>query len=361
MKSLTYRKFNHVHKTVLLSSLLISPMALAKPIKNKDYHANPTLKLQRAEIKNLKSQISQIQKQNQQKIEGLMARLSKLEKLTEQEEKKLAERKVSQKKTSKLSSTKAKSKSTEKSTPNKTKKQEVKKTNTNKNSKKTLEKTATKKKKDTKTNKQKNGKKVLGADEISVEQLDLAKLSAGAKIETIHKPIQEENTTTANAKIETVVKNDTDDIIVEKSKPKVLKVKKLNINNKKFDISTQTITEEEENAGSEIYLQALQAFSDKRTDIAIHKLKEYVTNYPNEKLIPKAKYWLGESYLQKEPADYATARYYFLEVVDKHEHHPQNNKQSKALYRLSQLSKINNYDDETQYFAISSLRGGINQ
>ncbi len=37
-------------------------------------------------------------------------------------------------------------------------------------------------------------------------------------------------------------------------------------------------------------------------------------------------------------------------MVDKHEHHPENNKKSKSLYRLCQLSKINNYDDELKKY-----------
>ncbi len=372
MKFLTYRKFNRVQTSLLLSSLLISPMALANPVKN-----NPTLKLQRAEIKNLKSQISQIQQQNQQKINDLMARLSKLEKLTEQEEKNLkekekkAKKEKEAKKEEKAKKEKANNNKTEKTKVNLVKKdkkttKDTTKTNKVKSVKKdssTKTKAVKKEDKSAKSKKavakstakhnekkiaKKNGKKVLGADEISVEQLDLAKLSAGAKIETTQKPIMAETIKPADLQIKTIVQND--DESEETRKPRILKVKKLNINNKKPDMSAQLAREEREKTGAELYLKALKAFSNKNTDVAIHKLKEYVNNYPNGKMIPKAKYWLGESYLQKEPADYATARYYFLEVVDKHEHHPQNNKQSKALYRLCQLSKINNYDDELKKY-----------
>ncbi len=54
--------------------------------------------------------------------------------------------------------------------------------------------------------------------------------------------------------------------------------------------------------------------------------------------------------MQKEPVDYAKARSYFLEVADKYEYHPQNDNQSKALFRLSQLSKVNNYDDKLKKY-----------
>ncbi len=395
MKSLTYR-----NKTLLLSSLLISPLTMAKPVpkvektvKDKAYHANPTLQLQRAEIKNLKSQIAEIQQQNQQKIDNLMARLSKLEKLTEQEEKKIAkqakEREIEKAKKAKEEINKNKveeveiepvkqEKNTTKKTnftnhltkkdkkepkptikkTEKTKEKPVKKEEKSTKSKKEVEKTTAKKKEDKKIDKsktqkksKKKGKKVLGADEISVEQLDLKKLSAGAKIETIHKRIIEEKVQPEDMKIETIVKSDNDEIMPSSTKPRVLKVKKLNLNNKKEDASAQARKEAKIKASSELYLNALKAFSDKQTNVAIKKLKKYVNDYPDGKLLPKAKYWLGESYLQKEPADYANARYYFLEVVDKHEHHPQNNKQSKSLYRLCQLSKINNYNDELKKYA----------
>ncbi len=366
MKSLSNRKFNPIHTTLLLSSVLISPMAMAEPVKNKVYHVSPTLKLQRTEIKKLKEQITQIQQQHQQKINELMARLDELEKSTQEEEKKLAQKakETSKKKAIKpISIKKDTAKSVKKEDKNKAKEEKQvvknhlsKKINTDKNNKKELEKTKANKKQDTKINKEKpqnkpkkKGKKVLGADEISVEQLDLAKLSAGAKIETIHKPIKQEKIQPKDLKIETIVKNDNEPML-QKRKPRILKVKRLNLNNKKFNISAQKANFEQDKVGSKLYLKALKAFSDKNTDVAIRQLKQYVNNYPNGKLVPKAKYWLGESYLQKEPADYATARYYFLEVVDKHEHHPQNNKKSKALYRLSQLSKINNYDDELKKY-----------
>ncbi len=401
MKFLTTHKFNYLHKTLLLSSMLIiSPMVMAKPATN-----NSTLKLQQAEINNLKSQITQIQQQNQQKIDKLMAQLNKLEKLTQEEKNKLEKKtnktkspkkinkikSVEKKNISKGNVEKAKSKpinkdkkptkkpillktkkeqtiknhllkkikDTSKSTPikkgsvTKTKAKPVKKEDksakkTTVKIKKQVAKITPKKKKDTVIKKvkmqkdvKKKNKKVLGSDEISVEQLDLKKLLAGAKIETTQKPIKLVDTQIIDSKIETIVKSD-DEPMLAKSKPNLLQVKKTDIKNTK---------PKQDNTSSELYLQALKAFSDKNTDVAIHKLKQYVNDYPNEKLVPKAKYWLGESYLQKEPADYATARYYFLEVVDKHEHHPQNNKQAKSLYRLSQLSKINNYDDELQKYA----------
>ncbi len=101
---------------------------------------------------------------------------------------------------------------------------------------------------------------------------------------------------------------------------------------------------------SELYLKALQAFSVGETNTAIRNLRQYVNDYPNEPLIAKAHYWLGESYLQKEPANYAAARFEFIEVIDRYDNHPNNDKQLKSLYRLSQLSKINNYDDDLKLY-----------
>lgn len=101
---------------------------------------------------------------------------------------------------------------------------------------------------------------------------------------------------------------------------------------------------------SEIYLKALQAFSAARTAEAIAFLERYIKNYPNEPLISKAHFWLGEAYLQKEPANYAASRFEFLEVVNRYANDPNNDKRSKALFRLTQLSKINNYDDELERY-----------
>ncbi len=314
MKSLTHRKFNPMYKAVLLSSLLISSVAIAKPVEK-----TTTNKAKQTEIKKLKQQISQIKSQNQKKIAKLVADLERLEKSAKKQTKK--ETPVKRAKPNKSKVSKSKKKPIKKIVK---KSKQTKKTATIKNDKKAVRKITAKKKKYIF---EKKSKKVLGADEISVEQLDLAKLSAGTKMETTYKPITQK---TEETKIDTIVQSNNESIL-EKS----------NIN---------SVESEKNKAGSELYLMALTAFSSKNTDVAIHKLKEYVNKYPDGKMIPKAKYWLGESYLQKEPADYATARYYFLEVADKHEHHPQNNKQSKALYRLSQLSKINNYDDELKKY-----------
>ncbi len=263
MKSLTHYKFNPLHKAILLSSVLISSMAIAKPAQNTQKSAID--KVKQAEIKKLKKQISQIKQKNQKKVDKLVTQLAKLEKSTQSKNKQA------------ISTKKAKKIKLKKSKVNKAKiVKKAKKSTTIKNSNKAIVKSTAKKSKDIT---KKKGGKVLGADEISVEQLDLTKLLAGAKIETTQKPISQKIKV---AKIKTIVEND-NEAMLEKN----------NISN----IKISNIKSEKNKAGSELYLMALTAFSDKNTDVAIHKLKEYVNHYPNGKLVAKAKYWLGESYL----------------------------------------------------------------
>ncbi len=348
MKPLTNCKFNYLHKTLLLSSVLVSSLAIAQPMQNTK---KPIIKSKTSQVKKtssnkakakpiskkvkktnkstkkpiVKSKTSQVKKtsSNKAKVKPITKKVKKTNKSTK---KPIVKNKISQVKTTSSNKAKAKLitkkvKKTNKSTKKpivKSKVSLVKKTSSNKAKAKLI------------TNKKsvvkKQPKKQLGSDEISVEQLDLKKLLAGTKIETTHSLI--------NENVHTQVFDITWKNTAQKGNK--IKIEKYKPNN---------VQSEQNPTSSELYMQALKAYSDKNTSVAIRKFKKYINDYPNGNLIPKAKYWLAETYLQKEPIDYANARYYFLEVVNNYENHPQNDKQSKALYRLSQLSHVNNYSN----------------
>ncbi len=196
--------------------------------------------------------------------------------------------------------------------------------------KKTSSKHAPKKDTNVKTKVKKGG---IGSGEVTIEEVDMSKFDLLTVPETTSRY---QMLDAKKPEAETNVTNK----FTEKPSNKVTD-KATTANN-----TTQT-----KDTGSKIYLHALKSFSEEKTDTAIRELKKYIQQHPDGKLIAKANYWLGESYLQKDPANYAAARFYFLEVINKYNQHPNNDKHSKALYRLCQLSKINNYDDDLIKYA----------
>ncbi len=180
----------------------------------------------------------------------------------------------------------------------------------------------------------------LGSHEVTIEQVDMSKFN----LLTAPEPRSEDDYKDSPVKLGSGTKlgsvtksSSTSDKTSQASPSKALLTQATSKNSANVKAAS---------GASELYLNALKAFSEQKTDTAIIELKKYIKRYPNGKLIAKANYWLGESYLQKDPANYASARFYFLEVINKYKYHANNDKHSKALYRLCQLSKINNYDDD---------------
>lgn len=88
------------------------------------------------------------------------------------------------------------------------------------------------------------------------------------------------------------------------------------------------------------YTQALQFYSRDDVEAAIAQMQAFLMQYPTHQLTPNAVYWLGEFHLKTQPANYKQATAYFTQVVDAFSDSPNNDKQSKSLFRLVQLSLL---------------------
>lgn len=88
------------------------------------------------------------------------------------------------------------------------------------------------------------------------------------------------------------------------------------------------------------YTQALQFYSRDDVEAAIAQMQAFLMQYPTHQLTPNAVYWLGEFHLKTQPANYKQAKAYFTQVVDAFSDSPNNDKQSKSLFRLVQLSRL---------------------
>lgn len=88
---------------------------------------------------------------------------------------------------------------------------------------------------------------------------------------------------------------------------------------------TQPLVESED----VVYQRAYSLIASKQYDLAIPALKEYMSRFPEGKLMPNAYYWLGEIYLHQKKLDEALEA--FMSVVNKY---PASQKHGDAILKM---------------------------
>lgn len=99
----------------------------------------------------------------------------------------------------------------------------------------------------------------------------------------------------------------------------------------------------DEDAAKKAYLAAYQAFKTKGTKAGVINMNKFINTYQKSKLVPSAHYWVGEFYLADSKPDLVSAELRFATVVKQY---PKSAKVPKALYRLGNIAKIKNNNQQ---------------
>ena len=81
----------------------------------------------------------------------------------------------------------------------------------------------------------------------------------------------------------------------------------------------------------ELYKQAFDAFQKGQYEDSIRAFSEFAQAYPDTPLVPNARYWMGEAYMNLKDPEKAIVS--FQEVIDKH---PDSEKAPRALLRQAE-------------------------
>ncbi len=81
----------------------------------------------------------------------------------------------------------------------------------------------------------------------------------------------------------------------------------------------------------ELYKQAFDAFQKGQYDDSIRAFSEFLQAYPDTPLVPNARYWMGEAYMNLKDQEKAIVS--FQEVIDKY---PNSEKAPRALLRQAE-------------------------
>ena len=81
----------------------------------------------------------------------------------------------------------------------------------------------------------------------------------------------------------------------------------------------------------ELYKQAFDAFQKGQYDDSIRAFSDFVQAYPDTPLVPNARYWMGEAYMNLKDQEKAIVS--FQEVIDKY---PNSEKAPRALLRQAE-------------------------
>ena len=81
----------------------------------------------------------------------------------------------------------------------------------------------------------------------------------------------------------------------------------------------------------ELYKQAFDAFQRGHYEDSVRAFSEFVRAYPDTPLVPNARYWMGEGYMNLKDQEKAIVS--FQEVIDKY---PNSDKAPRALLRQAE-------------------------